>query len=171
MSTAIPARFEQQRHKTSAPLQRPRELVVACAPMRSNVNLSQIARAASACAIDRMILCGNARLIQKIARSGDEAFPLETRRSLAPVLTRMRADGYRVVGLEQASNATNIHAYPFERRTVLVVGNERLGVSQAILDLVQDVIEIPVWGMPHSHNAATAANMAIYEYCRQFPDG
>jgi hypothetical protein len=45
MSTA---RFVQQRHKARLPLSRPRELVIACVPMRSNVNLSQIARAATA---------------------------------------------------------------------------------------------------------------------------
>ena len=38
--------FEQVRHRPPAPLAAPRELVVACAPMRSNVNLSTIARTA-----------------------------------------------------------------------------------------------------------------------------
>ena len=33
---------------------------------------------------------------------------------------------------------------------------------------LDDVIEIPVYGLPHSFNAATAAAMALYEYCRQF---
>ena len=39
------------------------------------------------------------------------------------------------------------------------------------LNLLDDVVEIPVWGLPYSHNVATAAAMALYEYCRQFPDG
>ncbi len=164
-------RFEQQRHKAAAPLRRPRELVVACVPMRSNVNLSQIARTASACAVNRMILCGNARLIEKIARDSGEAFRIEKRRSLEPVITKMAAAGYQIVGLEQATHSRNLHTFQFERRSVLVVGNERLGVSETILDQVHDVVEIPVWGKPHSYNAATAANMAIYEYCRQFPFG
>ncbi|MFT4976122.1 MAG: tRNA G18 (ribose-2'-O)-methylase SpoU [Myxococcota bacterium] len=168
---STPARFQQLRHKPGLPLVRPRELVVACVPMRSNVNLSQIARAASACAVDRMILCGNARLIDKIARDSDASFEVERRRSLAPVLIKMAAQGYRIVGLEQATGSTDLLSYRFDRRTVLVVGNERLGISQDILDLLDDVVEIPVWGRPHSHNAATAANMAIYEYCRQFPGG
>jgi tRNA G18 (ribose-2'-O)-methylase SpoU len=51
------------------------------------------------------------------------------------------------------------------------VGNERLGIKDDILELLDEVIEIPVWGMPHSYNAASAANMALYEYCRQFPEG
>ena len=164
-------RFEHQRHKTGTTLDRPRELIVACVPMRSNVNISQIARTASACAIDRMILCGNARLIDKIARDGSEELQIEMRRSLGPVLKRLSTEGYRLVGLEQTTHSQNLHDYRFERKSVLVVGNERLGLSQEILDLLDDVIEIPVWGMPHSYNAATATNMALYEYCRQFPTG
>lgn len=164
-------RFEHQRHKTGTTLERPRELIVACVPMRSNVNISQIARTASACAIDRMILCGNARLIDKIARDGSEELQIEMRRSLGPVLKRLSTEGYRLVGLEQTTHSQNLHDYRFERKSVLVVGNERLGLSQEILDLLDDVIEIPVWGMPHSYNAATATNMALYEYCRQFPTG
>jgi len=164
-------RFEQQRHKPASALSRPRELVVACVPMRSNVNLSQIARTASACAIDRMILCGNARLIQKIARDGAEALRVEVRRTLGPVLKKMIAHGYRVVGLEQTTGSASLHDFRFPRKTLLVIGNERLGLSQEVLDVVHDVVEIPVWGLPHSYNAACAANMALYEYCRQFPTG
>ena len=106
-----------------------------------------------------MILCGNAKLIDKIARDGAEALQIEMRRSLAPVLKRLVGEGYRIVGLEQTTNSQNLHEYGFQRKSVLVVGNERLGIPQDILDLLDDVIEIPVWGMPHSYNAATATNM------------
>lgn len=163
--------FEHQRHKPGRPLLRPRQLVVACAPMRSNVNISQIARTASACAVDRMVICGNARLIDKIARDGAEDLELEFRRSLPPVLKKMSTDGYRLVGLEQTTGSQNLHEYAFVAKTVLVVGNERLGITPDLLELLDDVVEIPVWGTPHSYNAATATNMALYEYCRQFPDG
>ncbi len=165
------SRFEHQRHKEGSALERPRELIVACVPMRSNVNISQIARTASACAVERMIICGNAKLIDKIARDGSESLEIELRRTLAPVLKRLSGEGYRLVGLEQTTNSQNLHEFDFARKTVLVVGNERLGLSQEILDLLDDVVEIPVWGMPHSYNAATATNMALYEYCRQFPQG
>ncbi len=163
--------FEQTRHKPGDALTRPRELIVACVPMRSNVNVSQIARTAGACAVDRMILCGNTRLIDKIARDGADTLTIESRRSLAPVLKKLSADGYRLVGLEQTTQSHNLHEYRFERRTVLVVGNERLGIEPDVLALLDDVVEIPVWGMPHSYNAATATNMALYEFCRQYPAG
>jgi len=163
--------FFHQRHKDPTKLVRPRELIVACVPMRSNVNISQIARTASACAVEKLIICGNASLTQKIARDAVTELTVSTHRSLGPVLIKLKQDGFKIVGIEQTSNSQNIHHFNFDRRTVLVVGNERLGISDDILALLDDVIEIPIWGMPHSYNASSAANMALYEYCRQFPEG
>lgn len=159
--------FEHLRHKNEDHLQQPRELIVACVPMRSNVNVSAIARVASACAAKRLVICGNAKLIHKIARDGE--IEVDVRRTLPPVLRRYKEDGYRIVGLEQTTNSQNLHHYAFLERTVLVIGNERLGLQEDVLNELDDVIEIPVYGMPHSFNAASATSMALYEYCRQFP--
>ncbi|MEQ8838676.1 MAG: TrmH family RNA methyltransferase, partial [Lacipirellulaceae bacterium] len=63
------------------------------------------------------------------------------------------------------------HHYSFERRTALVIGNERTGLTEDALELLDDVVEIPVWGLPFSYNAATATAMALSEYCRQWPNG
>ena len=162
-------RFEQVRHRPPSELENARELVVACVPMRSNVNLSTIVRTAGCCGVQRMIVCGNARVDQKIARDGAESVALEVRNSLPPVLRTLRAEGYRLVGLEQTTNSTDLHHYSFARRTALVIGNERLGLGEAELALLDDCVEIPVWGRPFSYNVATATAMALYEYCRQFP--
>jgi tRNA G18 (ribose-2'-O)-methylase SpoU len=163
--------FEHQRHKPPTPLVRPRELLVACAPLQSNVNLSRIVRVAGCCGVGRVIAAGSAKVIAKIARDGADTVVVEPHRTLAPVLERLRQDGYRLVGLEQASGSQNLHTYAFVRRSALVVGNERTGLTVDILRLLDDVVEIPVWGMPYSYNVATAAAMALYEYCRQFQDG
>jgi tRNA G18 (ribose-2'-O)-methylase SpoU len=49
----------------------------------------------------------------------------------------------------------------------LIIGSEREGLSQEILDRLDAVVEIPVYGVPASLNVVTAATMAVYEYCRQ----
>lgn len=163
--------FEHQRHKPPRELKQPRELLVVCAPMRSNVNLSRIARAASCCGIERLLCTGTAKLDRKIARDGAETITIETHRSLPPVLANLRSEGYRLVGLEQTTGSQDLHEYDFIRKTALVIGNERTGLTPELLALLDDVVEIPVWGMPFSYNAATATMMALYEYCRQFPEG
>lgn len=165
------ADFEQERHKPPTPLERPRELIVACPPMRSNVNLSRIVRAASCCGVRRMICCGNAKVIGKIARETGDSIQVDTHRTLPPVLKRFHEEGYQLVGLEQTTDSKSLFEFAFQRKTVLVVGNERLGIEDEVLRLLDGTVEIPVYGLPYSHNAATATAMALYEYCRQFPRG
>ncbi len=163
--------FTHERHKPPTQLSRPRELVLICAPLRSNINLSRIARLAGCCGLTRIICTGPAKLDRKIARDGADTVEIETHRTLLPVLETLRQERYRLVGLEQTTNAKNLHQFQFERRTALVIGNERIGLTEDILARLDEVVEIPVWGLPYSYNVATATTMAVYEYCRQFPDG
>jgi tRNA G18 (ribose-2'-O)-methylase SpoU len=163
--------FVQQRHKPPTALERPRELIVACPPMRSNVNLSRIVRAAGCFGVRRLICCGNARIHREIARDTGDSLVIEFHRTLPPVLERLREEGYQIVGLEQTTEAESLYTFAFQRRTALVIGNERLGIEPEALKKLDRVVEIPVYGLPYAHNAATAAAIAIYEYCRQYPGG
>jgi len=163
--------FVQQRHRPPAELLQPRELIVACPPLRSNVNLSRIVRAAGCCGVRRMICCGHPKVIAKIARDTENVLEIEVHRTLPPVVRRLREEGRVLVGLEQSTNSQSLFDFRFPRNTVLVVGNERLGIEDEVLRLLDHTVEIPVYGRPYAHNAATAAAMAIYEYCRQYPKG
>jgi tRNA G18 (ribose-2'-O)-methylase SpoU len=161
--------FVHQRHKPPAPLERPRELLVACAPLRSNVNLSHILRTAGCCGISKVIACGTAKALAKIARDGADTVELEIHRSLPPVLKRLKDEGRQLVGLEQTSGSESLYDFRFQRSTVLVIGNERLGLTDDVLALLDRTVEVPVYGLPYSFNVATATAMALYEYCRQYP--
>lgn len=160
-----------ERHRPPTSLDQPRELILVAPPMRSNVNLSRIVRTASCCGVTRLIACGKPRLDPKIARDGINQVILEPRRSLPPVLKKLRAEGYQIVGLEQTNDSVVIYEHRFARRTALVIGHERLGITDDVLPLLDVAVEIPVYGMPFSYNAATATSMALYEFCRQFPSG
>ena len=163
--------FIHQRHKPPTALERPRELVLCCAPMRSNVNLSNIVRTAGCCAITRLIACGNPKIDKTIARDGADQVQIEPHRTLPPVLKQLKAEGFTLVGLEQTTNSVSLHDFQFVRRTALVIGNERLGLTDEELAFVDAVVEIPVWGLPYAYNVANATAMALYEYCRHFPAG
>ena len=163
--------FTHLRHKPPSRLARPRELIVACPPLRSRVNLSRIVRTASCCGITRVIACGSAKIDREIARDGADQVALDVHRSLPPVLSRYKQEGYAIIGLEQTDASQTLHSFSFPRKTVLVLGHERKGLEEDVLKLLDQAVEIPVYGLPYSYNVATAAAMALYEYCRQFPDG
>lgn len=139
--------------------------------MRSHVNLSHIVRTCGCFGIRRVIACGAAGIHARIARDGADSVTVEVHRSLPPVLERLRAEGFELVGLEQATDSESLFDFRFTARTVLVVGNERSGLTAEELARLDRVAEIPMAGLPHSLNAATSAAIAVYEYCRQWPDG
>jgi tRNA G18 (ribose-2'-O)-methylase SpoU len=163
--------IEQSRHKPPTTLERPRGILPVCDTLRSRVNLSTILRAAGCCGIERIIACGSGKVDPTVARDSVEHVEIEVRRSLLPVLKKLKAEGYTLVGLEQTTRSVDLHTYAFPYRTALVIGNERTGIGDAELEVLDVCVEIPVWGMPYSYNVATATSMALYEYCKQFPRG
>ncbi|MCX7390645.1 MAG: TrmH family RNA methyltransferase [Planctomycetota bacterium] len=165
------SRFEHVRHRPPVLLEQSRELLVACAAMNSYVNISHIVRTAGCFGISRVVACGTARLEERIARDGADSVILEVRRSLPPVLDRFKAQGYELVGLEQTTCSESLFTFSFVPRTVLVIGNERHGLTPEELSRLDRVAEIPMNGLPHSLNAATAAAVAMYQYAQQFRVG
>lgn len=171
MGSGLSAEHRHLRHKPPTPLATPRELVVVVPHVRSQVNLSRIVRAAGCCGVRELVALGVKKVDRTITRDAAEYVHLHVHRSLPPVLDRYREHGFRLVALEQATASVSIYHYPFVRRSLLLLGHEREGLDDATLALVDDVVEIPIYGQPFSHNLATAAAIAMYEYCRQFPAG
>ncbi|MGJ8673314.1 TrmH family RNA methyltransferase [Rubritalea sp.] len=159
------------RYKPPTELDQPRPLIIACSPLRSNVNLSTILRTAGCCGVTEVIATGSAKVNPKIARDGAENVKLTVKRSLVPVLKKLKLDGYKLVGLEQTTNSSKLGTYRFPHKCVLVIGSEREGLAQDSLDLLDAVVEIPIWGLPFSYNVATATSMCVLEYCMQYPEG
>jgi len=128
-------------------------------------------RLAGCFGIPEIVHCGNSKIDRDIARDAADCVKITSRRTLAPVVNKLRKQGYHCVGLEQTTNSSLLYEFEFQRKTALVIGAEREGLSQEVLDELDAVVEIPVYGQPASFNVVTATTMAAYEYCRQFPNG
>ena len=164
--------FLHQRHQPPTSLERPRELIVACVPMRSNINLSHIVRVAGCCGVRTVICCGAAKIIDKIARDGADSVEIADAHRTPSAPHRTKTPGPSACRLSnKPTGSQNLHHFAFPRNAVLVVGNERLGLEPDVLRLLDHVVEIPIYGLPYSYNVATATSMALYEYCRQYPQG
>lgn len=161
--------FEHLRHKPPVELDSPRELVLACPILRSNVNLCRIIRTAGCSGVVKMVVGGKSKLDRKITREAEDGMEIQFVRTLTEVLKCLRGEGFPLIGLEQTTNSVPLTQFQFPKRSVLVIGHERHGIPEEQLRLMDAVVEIPVFGMPYSFNVATATAMALYEYCRKHP--
>lgn len=164
-------RFEHIRHQPPQLLEQPRSLLLVVSPLRSQVNLSRMVRLAGCSGVREIVVCGSAKVKREIARDAADTVQVTSRRSLPPIVDKLRQQGFHCVGLEQTSGSQVLYDFHFQKKTALIIGSEREGLSQEVLDRLDAVVEIPVYGAPASYNVVTATTMAVYEYCRQFPKG
>ncbi|EEZ98052.1 uncharacterized protein LOC103315209 [Tribolium castaneum] len=86
---------------------------------------------------------------------------------LASFILNMKAQGYSVVGAEQTSESVKLDAFRFDKKTVLVLGNEKEGIPPDLIPLLDHCIEIPQFGLVRSLNVHVAGAIVIWEYCKQ----
>ena len=71
--------------------------------------------------------------------------------------------GYIIVGLEQTQNSIDIKKFEFKEKMVLVLGNEKEGIPQEIIDLIDNCIIINQFGEVRSLNVHVSAAIMIWE--------
>lgn len=76
-----------------------------------------------------------------------------------------KAEGFLVVALEQAPRSIALGSSDFidKDRLILVLGEEVEGVNSEILELCDEIVEIPMCGMKESFNVSVAAGIAMWE--------
>ncbi|XP_046740839.1 uncharacterized protein LOC124408147 [Diprion similis] len=75
--------------------------------------------------------------------------------------------GYRLVGAEQTVNSTNLMEAKFEQKTVLVLGNEKAGISANLIPLLDECVEIPQVGVVRSLNVHVTGAICLWECFKQ----
>jgi len=78
-------------------------------------------------------------------------------------LVAQRAAGTVIVGVELADEAIRLGDLPAaRRRTVVVLGHEQDGIPPEALELLDQVVEIPMIGTGLSLNVAVAGSLVAY---------
>lgn len=82
-----------------------------------------------------------------------------------PLVEKLKEDGQNIIALEQTTNSVPFHKAPvtsYELPAVLIVGHERQGVREELVNLADTVVEIPISGLGNSHNVAIATGIIVY---------
>lgn len=79
-----------------------------------------------------------------------------------PDIDALRLNGYRIVGLEQANNSVSLSDYKPREKIALIIGEEVHGIPEEMLELCDDIIEIPMVGQKESFNVSVASGIALY---------
>ncbi|MDD2425271.1 MAG: RNA methyltransferase [Bacteroidales bacterium] len=141
--------------------------------IRSGHNIGSAFRTADAFALEKIVLCGISSVpptaeIHKSALGAEESVVWSYSGDSAAAVRRLKEDGYYIISVEQTGNSTKLQSIspPPERKFVLVFGNEVRGVDQQILDISDEVFEIPQFGTKHSLNVSVSIGIVVWEMIR-----
>lgn len=85
--------------------------------------------------------------------------------NLISELQKLKCNGYKIVITHLNTNKKH-YDLDFSEKLVIVIGNEAKGVSDAINDLADIRVKIPMLGKTESLNASVAASIIAYENVR-----
>ena len=139
--------------------------------VQNPLNLGAIVRTASAQRVEHLYLIETASpdapKAAKMAMGTERYLGWTAFDDAASAVAAARDDGYRVVAVELASEASPLHELDLTGPVALTLGNERHGLSAAVLQSCDARGFIPQLGRVGSLNVAAAAAIAVYEARRQ----
>jgi 23S rRNA (guanosine2251-2'-O)-methyltransferase len=147
-------------------------IIVMVDNVRSLYNVGSIFRTSDGAMIEKLILAGFTphpprKEIDKTALGSTKSVPWEYTDRPAEVIHNLKERGYNICCLELADKSIPYTAVsPSDFPMCLIIGNEINGVSKEIIELCDQAIEIPMYGIKQSLNVAVAYGIAVFELSR-----
>lgn len=141
--------------------------------VRSLYNTGAFFRTADAAGIEKLYLCGITghppkRALSKTALGAEERVPWEHAADPVAAIETLRARGYEIAAIETTVHAVDLFDWQPRFPVCLVFGHEVDGIRPEAARLCDTHVRIPMLGIKHSLNVATAGGVVIYELLRKY---
>lgn len=143
------------------------KFVVVLDNIRSALNVGAIFRTCDGAGAAKLYLGGITpypphNRIPKTALGAIDYVEWERNPSTTEIATKLKAEGYTLVAVEQTPDAQPFHKVDYPKKTALIFGHEITGVSPEVLELCDLTVEVPMFGRKNSLNIATTVGIISY---------
>jgi 23S rRNA (guanosine2251-2'-O)-methyltransferase len=141
--------------------------------IRSTYNVGSFFRTADASGTGRLYLSGITASpphsgISKTALGAEDRVAWERATDATALVAQLRDGGVEIAAIETSVHAIDLFDWKPRFPVCVVFGNELEGISASISAACDTHIRIPMLGMKHSLNVATAGGIVIYELLRKY---
>jgi 23S rRNA (guanosine2251-2'-O)-methyltransferase len=141
--------------------------------VRSAYNVGSFFRTADAVALETLLLTGitgapPSTAIRKTALGAEENVRWEHAWDPVPFLDRLRQQGCQIAAIETTPHAVDLFDWAPTFPVCLVFGHEVDGIRPEVAERCDVHIRIPMLGMKHSLNVATAGGVVLFELLRKY---
>lgn len=137
-------------------------------------NVGSLFRIADALGVEHLYLTGQSSTppntkVRRTARMAERHVSWTYAADALALVRELKARGDWILSLELTSSSIDVRTLrpPKGRRVILILGAEKSGVSQALLDESAQTVHIPMRGHNSSMNVAVAGALAVFELSRE----
>ncbi len=149
------------------------ELALVLIDIRSVQNTASLFRTADCAGVSKIFLVGTTPTpidrfdrvrddFKKISLGAELSVPYEYIPDTDALLKKLQEGNYQVVALEQTEVSADYKEFKIKGKTALILGTEVYGISEDVLVMCDDVIEIPMHGAKESLNVSVAGAVALF---------
>ncbi len=143
-----------------------KEFYVICQNIRSLFNVGSVFRTADAFGVDKIYLTGITgrpprKEISKVALGAENYIPWEYHRQPTRLIKGLKKQGIKIVALEQVKGKSiSLAKWKPKFPLALILGYEPKGLPKSLIELADEVVEIPMFGEKESLNVGVAFGVA-----------
>ena len=141
--------------------------------VRSMYNVGALFRSADGAGIERLLLSGITaqpphNAIRKTALGAEENVLWETVPHALDKVRELRAQGYEIAAIETSTGAVDLFEWQPRYPVCVLFGHEVDGLPADLLAQCDTHVRIPMLGLKHSLNVASAGAVVMYELLRKY---
>lgn len=138
------------------------ELVVVCENFAYDFNIATVVRNSNAFLTKCIWIVGRKKFDRRGTCGTHKYEHIYHAESIEEVLSNY--DRHRVVAIDNVESASPINEYRWYDRSIVIFGQEQIGLSNNSLAQADDIVYIPQVGSTRSINVGTASGIAMYDY-------
>ena len=139
--------------------------------IRSIHNVGSIFRTSDSFLIEKIIISGYTATpdnpkMEKTALGSSDSVDWEYSEDIIDTIEKLKKRGTKIISIEQADRSLKIEDFkPLkDNKYAFIFGNEVDGIQDEIINVSDDVIEIPQVGTKHSLNISVAAGIVLWDF-------
>lgn len=128
-------------------------------------NVSAVMRSAEAFGLQELHFVENQpkyKISQRTSKGTDKWLDVIRWKKSLDCANNLKSRGYQIIATHLDSTAVPISTVDFSKKTALILGNEKDGVSKEILEMSDARCIIPMQGFAESFNISVAAAISFY---------
>lgn len=143
--------------------------------IRSIFNVGAVFRTSDATRIKELVLCGMTaspprKEIDKTALGSVETVPWKYFKSSEEAISYLKEQGCQIIAVEHTNKSVDYREFKPKYPIALIFGHEVAGIKDETMKLVDEAVEIPMYGVKQSLNIAVSYGVCTYHFVHKYLD-